>query len=442
MRELLKLNYQIMVWMAISVMVSILYVSGVSKQWIQQDEHAWVRRGVIVFQEYDSLHFSRAFWDSYISYDQPKFGEYLFGAITTGFYRTDWKTLLEQTHFTYPYSPTTDDYYSRGVWWMDYVGVSNPLRHLPSVYHEAYKLIVIDRYMSVVSGLLALIFLYLIGKKIFGFWIGCIAYVLLSQHPVFYAHTLHAIADILYVCIENVVVLLMFMYASEFPTVSVYSPIGIGIFIGLLVSTKLNGIMMLSFYMLIWALSYTHQYAKAKEYPPSRGYPFVHLLIIIMCTVSVFYILNPYVWDNPIDKVLRMYSWRWSETIGLTKVFPQVAVMSLMKRPYALLNALFLPSGCCQGVRVIPYFDLILFSIGILWCVYWGIIKQHRMIALLLVWIIFLFTTMIVYLPLIFDRYLLPIIPYVIVIESVGIFVVISWSISFLRKRLVPLVSG
>lgn len=400
---------------------SIVYFYKLDQFPLHFDEHAMTKKSPIIFQEHFNPHFQKQFWLSYMAYDHPSLAFMIYGVVDTAVYKSDWRSMLESVNYTIQIPLTDSDYYGSGVWWVDCVLKTNPLSCIPTEFHGVFKLILLNRYVSVTLGILTLILVYLIGKQIGSYSLGLLSFILLAQNRIFYNHSRWALLDIPFLFFELLLSYLLIKIFSRIKSGSFPSfkkTLIIAVACGLVASTKINGFMfpvIVSFIYLIY-------------------YP-VHILIIYLLSFLVFFVLNPFLWFTPIKNFIFMFQWRQSETQSLMLMFPHQAYPEFSQRLIMVIRNLFFNQGCCSTFKYLnlpQILNPLFFILGISY-----LLKQRKFgPKILLILFTGIFISMVFYLKLDFDRYFLPIIPFVVMIQSLGIIFLLSQTYRFFKKKI------
>lgn len=437
---------RLVVLIAIIAGIGIAYLKALPDHWLAHDEHAWVRRGIILTDYAARLDFTPDVWDRFISFDQPILAELLFGAAVKAGHPLPWKTLFASVGFdpvTHTPAAFDGDIYVPGVWWVDYVYKKSPGQSLPESARKGFALIVEARYVAVSFAIGALITIFVLGYLLGGYLCGVFSVLLLATSGAFYDHALHALSDPVYLCLEIIVVALL-IRLSDGPMAFdrlIQFTVLTGVAIGLLSSTKLTGLMFLGAYFLV---------ATAASTFPARGAAaaaplwkrLLFFAIGAAIAIETFMLLNPYIWHSPVWHTITMLMHRNAITRSHALLFPQDThatffghLAVLLKRtvwpdfpgiyghrvfgntmPLKLAEFLLLLTGLAAMVRRLPV--------------------SRRTFTFLMLWaFVVLMTAYTV--PISFDRYYMPILPFPTVLVAMGAAALMrklaSWRVSRIR---------
>ena len=409
--------------------ISACYFFGLDNQSMHEDEYVWVYRGGRHFQALFLDHdFSDEIWQHYYSYDQPKLAEFAFGAFTWLVYQKKPSQVFTESGFN---SQGIEEMEARSseVWWVKNQAQDAQKKAIPEEWQKAYQLIVVNRYLSVFFGLGTLLFVFLIGRKIGNFWVGLLSMILLAQHSLFYLLSRRAMADSLLVFLMIGGLYWLFRFLADpkkkkhqiLPELKV---INLGLWAGLAASVKLNGFMILALVSLVIFLKTLKEISK-KNYFQKIGRLLKQLGVISIITIGVFISLNPFVWKNPPENIKKMFLSRKEITQEMQKEYSSSSYKTFLSRLQSILGETLLPKiGAHQ--RMLSWLpqrtDLMLFIIGILFLIFEVLVKGHNWQAG--VFLIFMIGTLFFmgeYLAVGHDRYFLPIIPYIVIVEAFGL---------------------
>jgi 4-amino-4-deoxy-L-arabinose transferase-like glycosyltransferase len=408
--------------------ISVVYFFNLPEHPLHDDEHATTRRSPIIFQEYFSIPFKstfdKQFWLSYIAYDHPILPYIIYGFVDTSVYRTGWNNLLESVNYNSNLPIMDYDYYGNGVWWTQCKDIANPLSCIPQEFHQAFNLIVLNRYLSVTLGILSLILVYKIGFKIGGFALGIVSEILLAIHHLFWYFSRVATLEIPNVFFELLIFYLLVKFldgkkARNIPDLK--KTLVISVCCGLVASSNLNGFMFPVIVSVVYLILHLNKSVKLREIFVLLS----HVLIINFISFLVFFILNPFLWSDPYNNFVFMYQWKQSDVQLLMTTYPQAAFPELLQRPVMIINNLFTNHGCCATFKYFNWPELtgiFLFALGVIY-----LFKRKGVPSkILLIMFAGVFVSMSLYLRLNFDRYFLIIVPLIVMVQSAGLIFLIS----------------
>lgn len=421
------MNTKFVKYLALSILtiiISYFYFARLNLHPLQDDEHATTRRSPIIFQEYFriplTLKYDEFFWPSYVAYDHPSMVYLIYGFVDTLVYRSNWQNLLVQTNFIAGYPLTDPDHYIKGDWWVDCVGIQDPLSCIPNSYKDAFNLILLNRYISVIMGILSLVLVYEIGYICGGFFLATASEILLASSKVYWYYSRTAILDIpflffelllIYICIRS------FARKDDGNMPSIWVAVVLGVLCGFAADTKINGFMFLPVIVTVYILYWFHIKKKIKY----LSHTIVSSVVVCLFSFITYFILNPFLWVSPYTNFMFAYNWKQIDTDTLLAIFPQFAYPSIQQRPLMIVQNLFFSDGCCTMFKEFNNFWII----GFILFLYGSflIIKNGTFYKTIpLVFFLGTFISMVFYLKLDFDRYFLPIIPFQIYIQAFGLY--------------------
>ena len=429
-------NSPIMRILRIILVVILLVSSGMgvfpnmSDQALHDDEYLYMERGSIFYSKlFIENDLSDPVWRSYQALDQPLLGMYLYGAfthLTLGISPMKAMELLE-------YQPNTEIGYFSSVNWISEINSTQlQSKYIPEKYNSAYAYIVHNRYLAACFGIATVLGLFLLGKTITqSYTIGLIAAFLLSQNQLFINESRHAMADISF--LFTIIYGLYFIYKltqnprSLRPT---WKAIIIGIWIGLATSVKLNGLM-LWFILCGWLLFQSVVILrKNSDYRRVIVTSVIYILTVTFTAFITFTILNPYTWADPLTGILDMFRWRSeiSQTMmdGLKPRDINKPLYTLSARYWAMIKYPMTMFNMGRAFSFSYTVDIFLLISGLYVIAKQNVIAKCNQWKYLLFVTILLFLIMGSYIKITFDRYFMPILPIVAIVESVGIFHIFS----------------
>ncbi|MGI5827908.1 MAG: phospholipid carrier-dependent glycosyltransferase [Patescibacteria group bacterium] len=404
--------------------VAFVYYQDLPNQSLHEDEYAWIERGGIFFQKYFlEKDFSHTAWKSYHSYDQPKLGEYLYGAWTSLYYQKSPQQVFAETGFQEnlaSYSLFSE--YSPSQWWVKYQAHTPQYQFIPEKYQDAYKVIVINRYFGVVFTLALLVAIFFMGNYVGGYVTGFASFLLLAQHRLLQSGGRQAMADSMLIFFMMINFLLFAFFANK-PRKNFWITISfstfLGIWIGCATSIKLNAAMT-AILGSIWMLAIPWFQRKRNSKIVKEA--FVPILVMYLTAFIVFTALNPFVWENPIQNTLKMLSWRSQVALNMQQSVPSLAYTSPFDRILGIAEETLLPANHNQ--RFLPWLpdgiDVLLFILGSSFLLI-QVLKREKKSLYFLWWFAGTVLFLALYLTVAFDRYFLPIIPLIGIVEAYGL---------------------
>jgi 4-amino-4-deoxy-L-arabinose transferase-like glycosyltransferase len=369
---------------------------------IRTDEPAYISGSTKYFKAYFiERDYSSSVWNQWLAYTQPPVTYYLFGAVFFitghGDKRMGWK------------------------FWND------PLEPF------FYDLLPIARMTISITAVITILFVYLFGVVVFNLQVGLIAALLTLANPIFRFQARIAYPDIpLLLTMVLTVLLIFFWYKSlkkqKIIQILIHSAL-IGFVIGICGSTRLNGSLggfVYAGFCFILTLSLGLRRKPAVLMKKKMFLILLSLFMAVLISSVVFVSLNPFLYPNPIDKTKDMIRHRISEGRNHHRMFPDTALFTLKDRLRTVLYKTFYTQSSFSNPLIHWSFGVVLFLIGILTSIYREIqrLRQNDSPSgesLGLIWFAVYFIGICLYVTMAWNRYYLPFVPIVSLIQSVGL---------------------
>lgn len=400
----------------------------------QEDEHEFIRRGKY-FELFINGDFKNPLWQGYESYDQPKLPEYFYGLALHLHGNKDISKYLQVVDFEQRILGAKTE-----KWWIKYSRrVQINIDSLPVSIQEKLRPIVQARKVTVIFSFGSLIIIFLIAFQIRGWLMGVISLVLLWLHPLFQLTSKRAMAEAPFLFFLLLGLFFSFwfldsLYKSQAKRLLLFSLL-IGLVSGLATASKLNGGMVLIYFLLLFLLIFlftTFYFLQdIRSNLSSKGKIgstlSVSVAIIFFLSFLSFVFLNPFTWSNPWKKSLFMISHRITTAKYQQMTFSEDALRSIDRRIIAVFKEVFLPSGDWHIFKTKNFpLDLTLFLIGFVFLIrsFYRNFSQNKKLDrsfLILLWTIVIFTCVMIYIPLNWDRYYLPLVPCIVIVQAYAI---------------------
>lgn len=363
-----------------------------------RDENYWIRSSryfKMLFLDHNTRWES---WRDYGSVDQPVLGKYFIG-LTLYLNGYDLAEIQRLPKFKYykSYTENTDS--------------GN------AVLTETLQ---VCRRAVAVTGILSCLLLYWLGKELFSRRVGIIAAALLAFNPLMDLCSRRILTDtpLLFLVLLSLAVSVLF-FKSWKTGRKLHTWLWaacVGIMAGLAVSMKLNGV------LTLWALfAATVMFiVYAKKSGNSVGSLTKPVVLAACLALAVFVAINPYLYKQPLvgmQKMVKHRLWRFhcqQLKTGSGLYTTPARVNAIISRTLSAHPRSFAPFG-----RILPLpVDFILFLWGL-----WSILKKEREVITVVVLsaAVVTFVTLVLTLPLNWERYFLPLIPYIALIEAYGL---------------------
>lgn len=295
----------------------------------QEDEHIFVRRGIFL-DYYLAGKFFDPIWQSFDSYDVPKFGEFFYGAVLRLYFGQSTQAYLESVPLFLSPIDSPDHF-----WYAEYSRNSCcTIQDLPPHIQERLQPILLARKFSVFFALFSLAILFAIGWRSKSWLMGVLIVVILGQNILFKDSMTTAMGDgplIFWSVLYALCVGLFLKYFQENRTKK-YKLLFIlaAISSGLATATKLNGVINVIHFLLVAQL-FLHW-----KIDPFR------VLKYQVCFVGIayvtFFVLNPFLWTDPLRNSMFMNITR-QVTIEKQQAFSEKNDQSLRTVPNRILRS-------------------------------------------------------------------------------------------------------
>jgi 4-amino-4-deoxy-L-arabinose transferase-like glycosyltransferase len=287
-----------------------------------------------------------------------------------------------------------------------------------------------SRYVGVLFGLGVIVWTFLIGRLIGGYWTGLISMILLAQHSLVFREFRLAMVDtILLFFIFGAIYLFLLLKSKKFKTNKVKLAVLIlcGLFAGAAGSVKLNGFMVLILICLWQITEYVyHVFSVNSRKNKSLSVELKVLkegMGIALLALAVFIGLHPFLLSgNPIINILNMVVWRRETNIGSFVYF------TFMESIAAILEKIVWLRGEYNFFdwSVLQMMGLIVFIAGLVFLVYRVVVNKELLTRLFLFFFMGVLVIMGNYLTINWGRYYLPIMPLIAIIKGFGFITVIK----------------
>jgi 4-amino-4-deoxy-L-arabinose transferase-like glycosyltransferase len=328
--------------------------------------------------------------------------------------------LIKQTKFNQDWEEADgpSNLWIQENWWISSQDRVNPIFHTPSDFHQAMQIIFLNRSLSLLFSLGSLILIFFIGYKLKGLGIGLISIILLSINPLFYQESHRSMSSSILLFF---IILSFFYYLNYRQDKTIKTNLILGLVLGLTASTKLNGLTALvsvvTAEVIISIISFLR---RSKNLLSQIHFVSIRIIILTLTTFIIFLLLNPFTWNDPINSIDKMYRSRIIQTIQFQRSHPKQAYYSIADRAKLIYITTISPEADFSNlIKINPFLDMILFVSGLIYA-FARSFKGDQNKLILLLWFVNIFFIMCLYLLVGFDRYLLPIIPFITIIESLG----------------------
>lgn len=267
---------------------------------IHGDEAIFVERTKFL-DWYLAGEFSRPNWQEYESFDTPKLAEYFFGAVislTTGQKSSDY---LSEIGYTKLVSWHDNESYQKE--WDKFVMVR--YLDLPMDLQVTLKPIMTARFFSItLFSIPLLLLLFQIGAKAVDEIYGLIVMVLIGSNKLFSDSMVTAMGDALlwFLIFLFLYVLLFYSDYINQKKENIFL-VFLSLVSGLAIATKLNGSILVFIFFLVTGFMFLKKIITLRKW-------FSILVFLTFFSYAVFFLINPFVWKNPVINSLKMVEHR------------------------------------------------------------------------------------------------------------------------------------
>ncbi len=322
----------------------------------------------------------------------------------------------------------------------------------------AAELLSVARFAMALLGSLTCILIYWIGRTVFSMKAGIIASLLLAYNPLMLLCCKRAMVDApLLLFMTATVVLSIYFYRSlmaqrRLRTLILAAVIGINCALAL--GTKLNGGLSIFFVALFcmhliaikssfYAYSKKIFYSRIIQLSKDREIKLIAAGMLIACTVTITVLIGmtPCLYRQPVNGIMQMIDVRtdhvqiqranrWGTSLDtFSKKFNSVVRRTLFPQNYVILGTLFkIPIDCALfllGLAMLFFTEIkYIFSNA-----------KPSLQSIIILWAVVTFTGITIWIPLNWDRYYLPILPCIVIVEGYCMAKIYDTCALFIRRR-------
>lgn len=398
-----------------------------------EDEHGFISRAPYFDLFFLKRDFLNTAWEEDATYDQPPVAYYFYGLTLHLIGYGDLATKAKEIGFNNAHLDMNvlgwpaEKFNLIEPWWIRFEG--KEIAKLPLTITPVLKMISQARITAVIFSLGCLFLIYLLGSQIGGFATGIFSTLILGFNSLVLMTSRWVMADpiLIFFLLANVLLIIYafkFFYREIFSRFLFFSFL-IGINAALAAGTKLNGAMALIIYdlLIFLALIFLLKTNKRKD---KQLWVLINGCLISMLTALAFFILlNPYLYKNPFLRPIKMFNHRvvvsqWQQTIQ-----PENALLTFSDKIKAVFKQTLTKEGEWNNFNV-AFLDLIFFGSGIIWLgriAFKKFVKDKNISpqGIVLAWVLLTFLSVILYIPLNWARYYLPIIPAIAIAQAYAI---------------------
>lgn len=390
---------------------------------MHMDEHEWLRRSMLFIDAGLIRHnFHDPIWTGFYARDQSNLAEYIYGIWTWITYRQNPVNLMQQTQFNQQWIEGVSGYgqlWTQDKWWMKYSFATDPTSVIPSQYRQAYQIIITNRYLSTSFFIGTSIIIFLLVKSLFGFLPAIFSSIFFVNFPLNQLHSRQAMLGSIVTFFFTSCLFLLIKQNDSIKTI-----ILLGFIAGLTAATRIDGLITILLIACILTIEtiYSILQDKNKNETVILKNWIKRIVIMAGTALLVFYILTPFVWKNPITKVVRMVTWRqyWTDIIA-NNINPEATARNVRAQFNNVALQIIMPYRK-PVLPIFNYLQIANFTIGFLYLIFITITTNDRLkYSRAILWTLGLYIVMSSYMKVDFERYYLPILPLGAIIHSAGI---------------------
>ncbi len=399
------------------------------------DENAWIGRSYF-FDLFVRRDFSNPLWQSYYSYDQPKLAEYLYGLALYPSYikektkhkNYDFIEFLIDNNFYQVQSKFYENYKDSKknfvVWgrrpFEDFdVNSEYLINKYGSNFQNTVNLIFQARKINILFLATTVILIYFISLLSSNPFIAFFTSIIYGFSNLIVAFGLRAQSDGIFVFFYSLALLLLVLinkkkkFRLRLLLITLFA-----VTTALLSQTKLNGVLLLILFDLIFVIRTIIYFCKNKTEGIKKN-----LLILFLSNfifIITFISIHPFLYDNPIKKIFILFQWRNTVALSQIKQFPndylssyidrvkQIFINFLYTKDPQIYNSILLPNGIfIFKNQVLIFINNILFIFGLLFLLYSLFKKRYSSSNIVLITFLFSIFAMSFFLYLNWERYLI-----------------------------------
>lgn len=387
------------------------------------DEHDFVGRAAY-FDLFIKRDFSNKEWQDFGVYDQPPLAYYVYGLTLHLFGYKD--IAKEQERIGYNLVPDENgvlEICNNKIWWVCQQGREispEQFKLLPS-----FEMISKARITAVVFSLGCLILVFFVASKLGGWFTGVISMTFFGLNSLLFGMGRNATTDSILLFFLLATTLVIIYGANKYRLKNIGKflifTLLVGVLAALAASTKLNGGMVLIFWFLVLFILASGNFSKEKRQWLLAASGFLISLIVFF---NVFVFLNPYLYPDPIGGAINMIKHRINTSNGQQGIFPKDALFTFPQRFNSVFKRTLTGNGGYNNFKI-QGLDLFLFLSGLLLMLISGKNKYKKKKFpeefVVFIWTILTFACVIAYIPLDWDRYYLPLIPCIAIVQAYAV---------------------
>ncbi len=350
--------------------------------------------------------------------DQPKIGPYLYGLTLhlNGIDNIDQK--FNETRF--------NDEGDGRAWWI--LLWNQPLENLKESLIPKLELIWMTRRTAVTFSLATFLIVFFICKQVKGYLFAFLATLILSLNPLMYSFGRRAMTDSMQLFAMYATLFLSLQILKKFNTSKTLKLVPQSLLLGLSIAFGV-GVKISAIVLLIFLASFFAGLSKVLHLQKQSFNPLIQsFAIVLIVFFSLFVILHPYLYHNPAGNFISMFTNRLDSAKQYWQDNPSYAIYTRSEAIKLIIRQTLSPThGPFVNFRLGPLpVDLVLFISG-LWYLFESTLvryqksKQIAGEALLLLWTIVVFLSLVFYLKNNWPRYYLPMVSVIAITQAYAI---------------------
>ncbi len=402
------------------------FVKKVESQKLHGDEIYWLSTSIYfkLFFIDEDIHNKQ--WRYRSSYDHPPVGKYLIGLV------------LYMAGYGDKVNTFADKNADKECRWHFNKSYRWNINHIAMVYEgiPLQGMLYILRLSMAIIGSLACLLIFWVCKEIFNIRVGLIAALLLAYNPImlFWGTRIMSEAPLLFFLITNMVLMILFYrsFLGQKLLRTFIFAFMIGVNIALAAGTKLTGGLTALIFLIFCILviftkvillrfnlaspGHDNKIKRVKIYEEIKVI-LISLLIAGIIAVSFFVAMNPFLYNQPLKGIISMLRYRMQESHSQQMYYHISALTSLRERFHFIVKVCSFPFG--SNVHILKWGMLLIICIGIgFFKLLYSEIKYYlrsQMLSvrsIILVWFFISFIGIIFWIPLGWERYCLPLVPF------------------------------
>lgn len=422
---MLRKNLKLVILIIYFVSLTFFYLRQAKQTPLHGDEMTFIGRGEFL-DLYLKGDFKNELWQGFDSYEVPKLMEYFYGFSTMIYGRDSIDNYLRKISFTadvraalFKQWPNNNNDSNITIFSYDYKEPIEDQFQEPQI--SQIKTILFARTWSVlVFSIPAFILLFLVGRQLFGNTWALILTIMFSSHQLTILCFTRAMSDNTVVFFSLLFVHLLIRLLNQHQSLNKTSLSSsfflIGIISGLATATKLNG--GINVLILMFILSWLKHKNRL-----SWRYYFFFLFSYLLAAFVVFFLINPFVWTNTTNHLWRMLECRIKTSAMFQQKFSNEALLTLGQRATRIFQLFFSLNNSYSifgSIKNFLYSELLL----LIWA-FKSILKKNQQLVvsqqLILIWAIGFLLITSALIPLSWDRYFLPILLSLSIVEIFGL---------------------